>query len=157
MTMIFAATLLAALQAAAAPPAPPAAAPAAPAAPGTTVAERPMVVVDETAVKRDEPPPHGNIGMSTAYRISDAVPGRTMEFRKRVLHVGAAIGPHPLAHDEVYYVLSGKGSVSSGRKHTPLRPGMAAYLYSGATVGIRQTGPVPLTLIVAYPVVKTAP
>ena len=151
MTMIFAATLLAVLQAAAAPPAPPAAAPA------TTVAERPMVVVDETAVKRDEPPPHGNIGMSTAYRISDAVPGRTMEFRKRVLHVGAAIGPHPLAHDEVYYVLSGEGSVSSGREHKPLRPGMAAYLYSGATVGIRQTGPVPLTLIVAYPVVKTAP
>ena len=33
-----------------------------------------MVVIRENDVKRDEPPPHGAIGMSTAYRISDAVP-----------------------------------------------------------------------------------
>lgn len=139
MAMIFATALLAAAQAASTPSAAP--------------AERPMVVIDEAAVERDEPTPHGRIGMSTAYRISDAVPGRTMEFRKRVLHVGAAIGPHPLAHDEVYYVLSGEGSVSSGRDTTALKPGMAAYLYTGATVGIRQIGRTPLTLIVAYPVV----
>ncbi len=142
MTMILATAVLAALQAGPAP--------------ATMPVERPMVVVDEAAVKRDEPTPHGKIGMSTAYRISDAVPGRTMEFRKRVLHVGAAIGLHPLAHDEVYYVLSGEGIVSSGKDTRPLKPGMAAYLYSGATVGIRQVGKTPLTLIVSYPVVKAA-
>jgi mannose-6-phosphate isomerase-like protein (cupin superfamily) len=117
-------------------------------------AERPMVVIDERTVMRDEPTPHGKIGMSTAYRISDAVPGRTMEFRKRVLHVGAAIGAHPLAHDEVYYVLSGEGVVTSGADTRPLKPGMAAYLYTGATVGIHQVGKTPLTLIVSYPVVR---
>jgi mannose-6-phosphate isomerase-like protein (cupin superfamily) len=116
--------------------------------------EKSMVVIDERSVMREEPTPHGNIGTSTAYRISDAVPGRTMEFRKRILHPGAAIGPHPLAHDEVYYVLSGEGVVSSGSATKPLRVGMAAYLYSGATVGIRQVGKAPLTLIVAYPVVR---
>lgn len=116
-------------------------------------AERPMVVVDERSTMREEATPHGRIGMSTAFRISDAVPGRTMEFRKRILHVGAAIGPHPLAHDEVYYVLSGTGTVSSGSETKPLTAGMAAYLYTGATVGIRQTGKQPLTLIIAYPVV----
>jgi mannose-6-phosphate isomerase-like protein (cupin superfamily) len=116
--------------------------------------EKPMVVIDERSVMREEPTPHGNIGTSTAYRISDAVPGRTMEFRKRILHPGAAIGPHPLAHDEVYYVLSGEGAVSSGSATKPLRVGMAAYLYTGATVGIRQVGKAPLTLIVAYPVVR---
>lgn len=143
MTMILAAMLIAALQAVPAPVA----------APAATTPGRPMVVVDEASVKRDEPTPHGQIGMSTAYRISDSVPGRTMEFRKRVLHVGAAIGPHPLAHDEVYYVLSGEGSVSSGDQRQALKAGMAAYLYTGATVGIRQVGTTPLTLIVAYPVV----
>lgn len=112
---------------------------------------RAMIVVDQTAVKADEPPPHGAIGMSTAYRISDAVPGRTMEFRKRILHRGAAIGPHPIAHDEVYYVLGGAGTVSSGAETRVLKPGMAAYLYAGATVGIRQTGPQPLALIISYP------
>ena len=29
---------------------------------------------------------------------------------------------------------------------------MAAYLYSGASVGIRQLGDEPLTIIIAYPV-----
>lgn len=115
----------------------------------------PMAVVDEKDVVRDEPPPHGAIGMSTAYRISDAVPQpRRMEFRKRILHVGAAIGLHPIAHDEVYYVLSGRGEVTSDGESRMLEPGMAAYLYEGAIVGIRQTGGEPLALIISYPVEK---
>ena len=113
----------------------------------------PMVVIDEQAVKREEAPPHGAIGMSTAYRISDAVPQpRTMEFRKRVLHVRAAIGLHPIAHDEVYYVLSGEGEVTSDNVTRRLTAGMTAYLYDGAVVGIRQIGKHPLTLIISYPV-----
>ncbi|HAF43305.1 MAG TPA: cupin domain-containing protein [Sphingobium sp.] len=113
----------------------------------------PMAVIDENSVRRDEQTPHGRIGMSTAYRISDAVPQpRRMEFRKRILHVGAAIGLHPIAHDEVYYVLSGTGDVTSDGETRALKPGMAAYLYDGAVVGIRQTGQEPLALIIAYPV-----
>lgn len=116
------------------------------------VAAPAAVIVNEKDVVRDEPPPHGSIGMSTAYRISDVVPGRAMEFRKRVLHVGAAIGAHPIDHDEVYYVLSGEGVVESDGKTARLTPGMAAYLYRSAVVGIRQTGPEPLALIISYPI-----
>ena len=112
----------------------------------------PMVVIREDDVRRDEPPPHGAIGMSTAYRISDAVPApRAMEFRRRVLHPGAAIGSHPISHDEVYYVLSGRGEVVSDGVVAMLEPGMAAYLWKGAVVGIRQLGDEPLDLIVSYP------
>jgi mannose-6-phosphate isomerase-like protein (cupin superfamily) len=117
------------------------------------IAAPPMVVVDERDVVRQEAPPHGAIGMSTAYRISDVVPQpRTMEFRKRVLHKGAAIGLHPIAHNEVYYVLSGEGEVTSDGVSQRIRPGMAAYLYDGAVVGIRQIGRKPLSLIISYPV-----
>ncbi len=113
---------------------------------------RPMVVVREEDVRREEPPPHGAIGMSTAYRISDAAPPpRAMEFRRRVLHPGAAIGAHPIAHDEVYYVLSGRGEVVSDGVTAVLEPGMAAYLWKGAVVGIRQLGDEPLDLVVSYP------
>jgi mannose-6-phosphate isomerase-like protein (cupin superfamily) len=111
----------------------------------------PMVVVDERTVVRDEPPPHGAIGTSTAYRISDVAPKRSMEFRKRTLHVGAAIGLHPIDHDEVYYVLEGEGEVTSDGKSLRIGPGMAAYLYSGAVVGIKQLGDKPLTIIISYP------
>lgn len=113
---------------------------------------RPMVVIREGDTRREERPPHGAIGMSTAYRISDAVPApRAMEFRRRVLHPGAAIGAHPISHDEVYYVLSGRGEVVSDGATAVLEPGMAAYLWSGTVVGIRQLGEVPLDLIVSYP------
>jgi mannose-6-phosphate isomerase-like protein (cupin superfamily) len=111
----------------------------------------PMVVIDEKTVVRDESPPHGAIGMSTAYRISDAAPARAMEFRKRVLHVGAAIGLHLIDHDEVYYVLEGEGEVTSDGKTQRIGPGWAAYLYRGANVGIKQLGPKPLSIIISSP------
>lgn len=117
----------------------------------------PAVIVDETEVMRREPPPHSGTGMSTAYRISDSAPNRTMEFRKRVLDCGASIGLHVIAHDEVYYVLDGEGEVTSDGRTTRLTRGMAAYLYSGANVGIRQVGRKPLALIISYPVVAAAP
>ena len=111
-----------------------------------------MIVIDEAATVREEAPPHGAIGMSTAYRISDSIPApRSFEFRKRALHVGAAIGVHPIDHDEIYYVLSGTGVVHSDGTEKELKAGMAAWLYSGARVGIRQTGAEPLVLIIAYP------
>lgn len=115
---------------------------------------RPMIVVDEAAKQRDEPTPHGKIGMSTAWRITDGVPGRMMEYRKRSLHPGSAIGVHPIDHDEVYAVVSGEGEVVSDGATARLTPGMTAYLYTGAQVGIRQTGTAPLVLIISYPLEK---
>lgn len=118
----------------------------------------PMVVIDEAETVVREAPPHGAIGMSTAYRISDAAPQpRTMEFRRRVLDVGAAIGEHPIEHDEVYYVTAGKGVVTSDGKESEITAGMAAYLYTGAKVGIRQIGNEPLSIIIAYPVAPKPP
>jgi type 1 glutamine amidotransferase len=112
---------------------------------------RPMAVVAEADTRVEEPPPHGRIGMSTAWRITDGVPDRTMEYRKRALHPGAAIGIHPIDHDEVYHVISGEGEVTSDGVTARLGPGMIAYLYTGARVGIRQLGREPLVLIISYP------
>ena len=110
------------------------------------------VFVNEADVVRREPPPHNGTGMSTAYRISDAAPNRTMEFRKRVLHRGGSIGLHVIGHDEVYYVVSGTGEVTSDGVTKRLGPGGAAYLYKGANVGIRQVGDEDLAIIISYPV-----
>lgn len=118
---------------------------------GAPPVNQPMVVIDEKDTVVEQPTPHGNIGMSTAYRISDKAPQRLMEFRKRILHKGSAIGIHPIDHDEVYHVVSGTGLVESdGVTHT-LTAGMTAYLYEGAKVGIKQVGNEPLSLIVSYP------
>jgi mannose-6-phosphate isomerase-like protein (cupin superfamily) len=115
------------------------------------LAAPPAVFVDEKDVVRQEPPPHAGKGLSTAYRISDKAPGRTMEFRKRALHKGASIGLHVLTHDEVYYVLSGQGDVTSDTETKRLAACAAAYLYKGASVGIAQVGGEDLVLIISYP------
>jgi len=116
-----------------------------------------MVVVDERTIEKTEPNPHGKIGLSTSYRISDHAPNRSMEFRKRILHPGSAIGSHLIDHDEVYYVISGTGEVTSDGIAKLLSAGMAAYLYNGSEVGIKQTGSEPLTLIIAYPLKQRKP
>jgi mannose-6-phosphate isomerase-like protein (cupin superfamily) len=118
------------------------------------LAALPMVVIDERQTLVREPPPHAGAGMSSAWRMSDAIPNRNMEFRKRALDPGATIGLHVLGHDEVYYVVSGTGIVTSDGVQKPLSPGMAAYLYRGANVGIAQTGAEPLMLIISYPLAK---
>ena len=123
----------------------------------TAAAAPPMVVIDEKTVVKREAVPHGNIGMSTAWRITDGVPGRNFEFRRRSLDKGAAIGLHVIRHDEVYYVVSGEGEVESDGVKRRLGPGMTAYLYDGANVGIRQLGDAPLSLIVAYPLKERVP
>lgn len=112
------------------------------------------VVIREADTVVRQPPPHRGEGMSTAYRISDDVPNRAMEFRKRALHPGASIGLHPIAHDEVYYVVSGQGVVTSDGVETAVKAGDAAYLYDGNVVGIRQTGDADLVLIIAYPLAQ---
>ena len=103
---------------------------------GAALAAPPMVVVDENSVIKEEPAPHGAIGMTTAYRI---------------LHKGAAIGLHVMGHDEVYYVLSDTGEVTSDGVSKTLTAGMAAYLYTGSNSGLVQKGDEPLTIIISYP------
>jgi hypothetical protein len=91
------------------------------------MAAPPIVVVRETDVMRRVPPPRGAIGMSTAYRISDVVRQPcSMEIRRRVLDVGAAIGAQSIDHDAVNYVLWVRGEVVSDGGAAILEPGMAA-------------------------------
>jgi len=112
-----------------------------------------MVIHEADTMVRQVPPHHGT-GMSTAYRISDVAPNRSMEFRKRVMHPGASIGLHVIAHDEVYHVVSGEGDVTTDGVTTRVRAGDTAYLYDGGNVGITQVGDEDLVLIVAYPLAR---
>lgn len=109
------------------------------------------LVIREADTMVRQPPPHRGTGMSTAYRVSDVAPNRSMEFRKRVMHPGSSIGLHVIAHDEVYHVVSGEGDVTSDGVTTRVRAGDTAYLYDGGDVGITQVGDQDLVLIIAYP------
>lgn len=112
-----------------------------------------MIIREADTLVR-QTPPHNGTGMSTAYRISGVAPNRSMEFRKRVMHPGSSIGLHVIAHDEVYYVVSGEGDVTTDGVTTRVRAGDTAYLYDGGNVGIAQIGEDDLVLIIAYPLAR---
>ena len=105
----------------------------------------------DAQVKRTEPGPHEGTGTTTAYRYFDDVPDARVIFRKRALHKGASIGMHVLEHDEVYYVVSGRGELRVDDRKVEVGPDSAVFMHEGADVGIRQLGDADLVVIVAYP------
>jgi mannose-6-phosphate isomerase-like protein (cupin superfamily) len=108
-------------------------------------------VREDSSVSKTEPAPHGEIGQSTAYRYFDDVTDARVIFRKRALHKGSAIGMHVLTHDEVYYVVSGRGRLRVDDRKVAIGPGTAVFMHEGADVGIWQEGDEELVVIVAYP------
>ena len=108
-------------------------------------------VREDAAVAKVEPAPHDGGGDSTAYRYFDDVADARVIFRKRALHKGSAIGMHVLTHDEVYYVVSGRGKLRVDDRQVEIGPDTAVFMQEGADVGIWQEGDDELVVIVAYP------
>jgi mannose-6-phosphate isomerase-like protein (cupin superfamily) len=108
-------------------------------------------VREDAAVTRTEPGPHEGSGQTTAYRYFDDVTDARVIFRKRALHRGASIGMHVLKHDEVYYIVSGRGELRVDDERVDVGPDTAVFMHEGADVGIWQRGAEDLVVIVAYP------
>jgi mannose-6-phosphate isomerase-like protein (cupin superfamily) len=94
--------------------------------------------------------PHNGPGRSTGYNFFEKAAGFKQNFRKRVLHVGAAIGYHPQKEDEVYYILSGTGTMQMNGNEFPVKPGDAILTRPGSSHGLKQTGKDDLVLIISY-------
>jgi mannose-6-phosphate isomerase-like protein (cupin superfamily) len=99
----------------------------------------------------NEPAPHQGVGNTTAYRYFDELKDAGVIFRKRALHPGSANGLNVLKHDEVFYVLSGRGELDVDGTLLTLEPGVAVFIYRGAGIRLRQTGAEDLVVIIAYP------
>jgi mannose-6-phosphate isomerase-like protein (cupin superfamily) len=110
-----------------------------------------VFIRQDSEVTRVETPPHSGTGKSTAYRYFDDVKDARVIFRKRTLHRGASIGMHVLGHDEVYYVVSGRGKFKIDDIERDVGPNTAIFMHEGADVGIWQSGAEDLVLIISYP------
>ena len=109
------------------------------------------VLKRDAEVSVDEPAVHHGIGQTTAYRYFDEINAPGVVFRKRALHPGAANGSNTLTHDEVYYVVSGKGELEVDGEKLQVTAGTAVFMAQGATNRLRQLGDEDLVLIIAYP------
>jgi len=108
-------------------------------------------IKSDSDVMRAEPGPHEGTGKTTAYRYFDEVKDARVIFRKRALHKGASIGMHVLEHDEVYYIVSGRGELTVDDTKRSVTADQAIFMHEGADVGIRQVGDEDLVVIVSYP------
>ena len=110
----------------------------------------PSAIAHERDIASDQPGPHGGAGATTAYPFFADAPGLDLVFRKRVLHRGAAIGLHQHTHDEIYYVISGRGLYTLDGKDQEIGAGDALLTRTGSTHATRQTGDEDLVLLILY-------
>lgn len=114
------------------------------ATPGGFILER------DSDVRALEPGPHSGGGQTTAYSFFKKTPDLTLVFRKRALKPGSAIGYHLQTEDEIYYVLSGRGSMTIDGKSFDVGPGDAILTRPGSSHGLKQVGNDDLVIIINY-------
>jgi len=113
-------------------------------APGGYIVER------DSEIQRTEPGPHSGGGQTTAYSFFEKTPKLGLIFRKRALKPGSGIGYHLQTEDEIYYVLSGHGTMTADGKSFDIGPGTAVLTRTGSSHGLKQTGAEDLVIIINY-------
>jgi PelA/Pel-15E family pectate lyase len=116
---------------------------------GVATTAQALLVVDGAAIRRQERP-HGDVGLTTVYRYTDAVKDPAVVLRGRTFHVGAAWGDHDVTHDQIYYVESGEMELVTNGVTRRLTPGMTAFVHDKSLVRFKQVGTEPLALLMAW-------
>jgi mannose-6-phosphate isomerase-like protein (cupin superfamily) len=116
----------------------------APIAPGGYVVEH------DADVAVNEPGTHKGGGQTIGYSFFKKAPGLTLAFRKRALKPGSGIGYHEQHEDEIYYVLSGTGTMTIDGKSFEITPGTAVLTRPGSSHGLKQTGAEDLVIMINY-------
>jgi lysophospholipase L1-like esterase/quercetin dioxygenase-like cupin family protein len=115
----------------------------------------PSIVIHGDESAQLQPGPHGGNGETTAYPYFTDAPDLAMNFRKRVLHRDSGIGLHQHSHDEIYYVLSGRGRyILDGALHE-VAAGDVLLTRRDSTHALQQSGDEDLVILIAYPKVAT--
>jgi mannose-6-phosphate isomerase-like protein (cupin superfamily) len=113
-------------------------------APGGYVLER------DSQVATTEPGTHNGGGQTVGYSFFKSVPKLSLVFRKRALKPGSGIGYHEQKEDEIYYVLSGHGTMTIDDKPFDVGPGDAILTRPGSSHGLKQTGAEDLVIMINY-------
>src|SRR5438874_11973502 len=109
------------------------------------------LIEHDATVARLQPGPHNAGGQTTGYSFFAQAPNLSLVFRKRALHRGAAIGYHRQEVDEIYYIVSGTGTLTLNGAQSVVGSGTAILTRVGNSHGLQQLGAEDLVIIVTYP------
>jgi mannose-6-phosphate isomerase-like protein (cupin superfamily) len=112
------------------------------------------VIEHDAEVAKQEPGTHNGGGQTVGYSFFSKVPKLGLVFRKRALKPGSGIGLHVQKEDEIYYVLSGTGTMTLDGKTVDVTPGTAVLTRTGSSHSLRQTGKEDLVILINYEAVS---
>jgi mannose-6-phosphate isomerase-like protein (cupin superfamily) len=110
------------------------------------------VIEHDREVAKEEPGTHNGGGQTIGYSFFKNVPTLKLVFRKRALKPGSGIGLHEQKEDEIYYVLSGTGTMTLDGKTVDITPGTAVLTRTGSSHSLKQTGTEDLVILINYEV-----
>lgn len=108
------------------------------------------IIEHDAGVAKTEPGTHNGGGQTVGYSFFRDVPNLKLVFRKRALKPGSGIGLHEQKEDEIYYVLSGTGTMTLDGKTVDVTPGTAVLTRTGSSHSLRQTGSDDLVILINY-------
>jgi mannose-6-phosphate isomerase-like protein (cupin superfamily) len=108
------------------------------------------IIEHDADVAKTEPGTHNGGGETIGYSFFAKVPNLKLIFRKRALHPGSGIGLHTQTEDEIYYVLSGRGTMTLDGKSVDITPGTAVLTRTGSSHSLKQAGSEDLVILINY-------
>jgi mannose-6-phosphate isomerase-like protein (cupin superfamily) len=110
------------------------------------------IIEHDADVAKTEPGTHNGGGETVGYSFFGKVPNLKLVFRKRALKPGSGVGLHEQKEDEIYYVLSGRGSMTLDGKTVEITPGTAVLTRTGSSHSLKQVGSEDLVILINYEV-----
>ncbi len=110
------------------------------------------VIEHDADIAKAEPGTHNGGGQTVGYSFFKGVPNLKLVFRKRALRPGSGIGPHEQKEDEIYYVLSGRGSMTLDGHTVEITPGTAVLTRTRSSHSLKQVGDQDLVILINYEV-----
>lgn len=108
------------------------------------------ILENEKDIAAAETGPHKGGGNTTAHRFFQTAKDSKLQFTKRILHPGSAIGYHLQKEEEIYFIASGAGEMQMNGNTFPVKAGDAILTLPGNSHGLNQVGEGDLVVIITY-------
>lgn len=108
------------------------------------------ILQNDIEVAKEESGTHNGGGKTIGFNFFAQAKNLKTAFRKRILKPGSSIGYHLQKEDEIYYVISGKGTMQMNGKTFAVKPGDAILTRPGSSHGIAPNPGNDLTIMIVY-------
>ena len=108
------------------------------------------ILEHENDIAVSEPGPHKGGGTTVGHKFFKSATTSKLQFTKRLLKPGSAIGYHLQKEEEIYYIVSGTGEMTMNGETFSVQTGDAILTLGGSSHGLKQTGKDDLIMIINY-------